>query len=289
MEIAILVNLNLYIYSEKNKSWDIEKIILDDFEVIGQRPNAQRSNVDSDLSQYGSQAIDLRVRMDQEAAENAALQKEFDFYMKQPILASDLHGNTFIGSRNDYNNTINAQKIAYGEQFRNTVLTPTGTIAYYVSGMNSETAMQWGRLDVSSAAMIKGLRGTSSSQPNKPLNVGKAHVIQPKLNINASFSKVEIGTKLEYPFGKATGSLHNIERSTGMLKQLESVGIFDNSTGRNLLNNHLTKTYNNNIGMLQSNGRCFRESLLIGPNGILKVESVWEKNKLITITLFGGK
>lgn len=27
-----------------------------------------------------------------------------------------------------------------------------------------------------------------------------------------------IGTKLEYTFGKATGSAHNIERSTGMLR-----------------------------------------------------------------------
>lgn len=98
-----------------------------------------------------------------------------------------------------------------------------------------------------------------------------------------------IGTKLEYVFGKATGSAHNIERSTGMLRQLESIGIFDNAEGRSLLNGHLQSVYKGSKGMLQSNGRHLRESLLMGPRGGLKVESIWEGNKLITIKLMGGK
>ena len=98
-----------------------------------------------------------------------------------------------------------------------------------------------------------------------------------------------IGTKLEYVFGKATGSAHNIERSTGMLRQLESVGIFDDAAGRALLNSHFQGTYNSSIGILQSNGRYLRESLLLGPRGALKVESIWEGNKLITVKLLGGK
>ena len=98
-----------------------------------------------------------------------------------------------------------------------------------------------------------------------------------------------IGTKLEYVFGKATGSAHNIERSTGMLRQLESVGIFDNAAGRSLLNSHLESVYSGTKGIHQSNGRYLRESLLMGPNGGLKVESIWEGNKLITVKLLGGR
>ncbi|EFK56015.1 RHS repeat-associated core domain-containing protein [Sphingobacterium spiritivorum] len=98
-----------------------------------------------------------------------------------------------------------------------------------------------------------------------------------------------IGTKLEYVFGKATGSAHNIERSTGMLRQLESVGIFDNAAGRSYLNSHLQGVYNSSKGILQSNGRYLRESLLMGPNGGIKVESIWDGNRLITVKLLGGK
>lgn len=98
-----------------------------------------------------------------------------------------------------------------------------------------------------------------------------------------------IGTKLEYVLGKATGSAHNIERSTGILRQLESVGIFDNAAGRSLLNSHLESAYNGSRVVLQSNGRYLRESLLMGPREGLKVESVWEGNKLITVKLIGGR
>lgn len=90
-------------------------------------------------------------------------------------------------------------------------------------------------------------------------------------------------------FGKATGSAHNIERSTGMLRQLESVGIFDNAAGRSLMNSHLESVYSGTKGILQTNGRYLRESLLMGPRGGLKVESIWEGNRLITVKLLGGK
>ena len=74
-----------------------------------------------------------------------------------------------------------------------------------------------------------------------------------------------------------------------MLRQLESIGIFDNLAGRSLLNTHLERVYSGTQGILQSNGRYLRESVLMGPRGGLKVESIWEGNKLITIKLIGGK
>lgn len=98
-----------------------------------------------------------------------------------------------------------------------------------------------------------------------------------------------IGNKLNYAFGKTTGSMHNINRSRGMLKQLESIGIFDNKRGREYLQTHLMDVYNNTKGILQSGGRYSRESLLMGPTGALKVVSIWEENKLITLMLLGGQ
>ena len=53
-----------------------------------------------------------------------------------------------------------------------------------------------------------------------------------------------LGNKLNYLFGKATGSLHNVERSTGMLRQLQSIGIFDNVYGNAYLRAHLGRIYN---------------------------------------------
>ena len=67
------------------------------------------------------------------------------------------------------------------------------------------------------------------------------------------------------------------------------MGIFDNSAGRSLLNSHLKSVYSGTKGILQTNRRYLRESLLIGPNGGLKVESIWEGNKLITVKLLGGR
>lgn len=42
------------------------------------------------------------------------------------------------------------------------------------------------------------------------------------------------------------------------------------------------------IKEIQETGRIVRESLLAGPDGIVKMQSVWEGTKLITVQLFGG-
>jgi hypothetical protein len=63
-----------------------------------------------------------------------------------------------------------------------------------------------------------------------------------------------------------------------MLKQLQSVGIYDDKVGGSLLKNHLKNVYRDTQGVLQSNSRYSRESVLMGPNGALKVKSIWEGN-----------
>jgi len=97
----------------------------------------------------------------------------------------------------------------------------------------------------------------------------------------------QIGNKLLYLFGKASGNAHNIERSTVMARQLSAIGVFDDLAGNAYLRGHLGEVLNSTQGILQSNGRVLRESLLMGPNGSLKMESIWEGTKLITVKLMG--
>jgi hypothetical protein len=108
---------------------------------------------------------------------------------------------------------------------------------------------------------------------------GKAARMTPKL-----------GRKLEYFLGNATGDAHNIERSTGMLRQLQSIGLHDNPATRKYLTEHLATVVNNpsNLVRTQANGHVVRESLLMGPNGGVKFETVWDGAKLITGKLIGG-
>lgn len=107
--------------------------------------------------------------------------------------------------------------------------------------------------------------------------------------VGKAVSKVpEIGRKLDYVFGKANGRLHNLEHSTTMQRQLNSIGIFDNKAGRSYLNGELGKALNSSNNILKKDGAyTIRESLLMGPNGGLLMESRWQGNKLITIILRG--
>jgi len=74
-----------------------------------------------------------------------------------------------------------------------------------------------------------------------------------------------------------------------MLNQVNRIGIYDNAAGRNILTEALNRVINDpsNIARIQDNGRVVRESLLSGPGGVLKMETVWEGTRLITINLFG--
>jgi hypothetical protein len=98
-----------------------------------------------------------------------------------------------------------------------------------------------------------------------------------------------LGRKLDYVFGKATGSPHNIQRSQQMLNQVNRIGIHDNAAGRNILTDAFNRVLNDpsNIARIQDNGRVVRESLLTGPGGVLKMETVWEGSRLITVYFFG--
>jgi RHS repeat-associated protein len=101
----------------------------------------------------------------------------------------------------------------------------------------------------------------------------------------------ELGRKLDYFLGRATGNAHNIQRSKQMLSQLGRIGLPDNMETREYLAAHLTRVLNDvsNVARVELNGRVVRESLLTGPKGVVKLETVWEGAKLITGNLFGGR
>lgn len=109
-----------------------------------------------------------------------------------------------------------------------------------------------------------------------------------KVEIVAPRQEPILGNKLNYFLGKATGNKHNVDRSTGMLLQLEKIGLPDNAATRDYLKQHLADVLNDSTNILekQENGRLVRESIIAGPYGLVKFETIWEGPKLITGTLF---
>jgi RHS repeat-associated protein len=101
----------------------------------------------------------------------------------------------------------------------------------------------------------------------------------------------QLGNKLDYFLGHATGSAHNIERSLSMARQLAGIGLVDCPATRRFLAQHLDDAINagGNIARVQENGYVVIESLLKGPGGMLKWETVWDGTKLITGVLYGGR
>ncbi len=88
--------------------------------------------------------------------------------------------------------------------------------------------------------------------------------------------------------------------------ELRNIGINDDSVGRSYLENHLNSVLKDNSNIIKTETRTYvakelpnkptfqyvsttRESFLAGPMGGVKVESVWEGARLITIIIKGGK
>lgn len=116
----------------------------------------------------------------------------------------------------------------------------------------------------------------------------------------------EIGNKLDYLFGKAKGNKHNVQRAQTMQNELSKIGIYDTPSSRELLNNHLKNVVNDSSNILKIESRSYiakelpstptvnytatvRERFLKGPNGGVKIESVWDGDRLLTIIVKGGK
>lgn len=102
-----------------------------------------------------------------------------------------------------------------------------------------------------------------------------------------------LGSKLDFLFGKAAGSNpKNLARSLGLEQQLNRVGILDTPAYRDYVAEHLAKVLNDSSNISATatglTGAVWRGSLLMGPAGGLKMESLWSGAKLITVILKGG-
>ena len=72
-----------------------------------------------------------------------------------------------------------------------------------------------------------------------------------------------------------------------MFGQLERIGLRDSPEARQCFADLLQQAYQQ-PGVLQGNGRTLRDFLIMGPNGALRAESIWEGERPITVNLFGG-
>jgi len=117
----------------------------------------------------------------------------------------------------------------------------------------------------------------------------------------ARMGNANIGNKLDYVFGMATGRAHNIERSQSMAAELRRIGIHDTTTNRTMLQGHFNSVLNNTNNIIGTqarsykvNGQTFsytatiRESFLMGPNGGVKLLSEWDGSRLLTVIIKGG-
>ncbi|MCL2780136.1 MAG: hypothetical protein FWD74_01355 [Actinomycetia bacterium] len=103
--------------------------------------------------------------------------------------------------------------------------------------------------------------------------------------------------KYDYLFGKVASSSHNAARSAQNAQQLARIGVYDNATGRALLQSHfddvvakgdnIVRSYTDAHGTFQ-----VRDSLFFGPGGSLKFESTWQVTdsglRLTTVIPMGG-
>ena len=88
--------------------------------------------------------------------------------------------------------------------------------------------------------------------------------------------------KLDYLFGKATGTPHNIDRSTGLLKSLQSIGINDTPSGRSYMLNQL-EVIRTTVGLSETS----YSSLIYGSGGILNMVTCWSNGVLKTVFIYG--
>ena len=73
-----------------------------------------------------------------------------------------------------------------------------------------------------------------------------------------------------------------------MLRQLNRIGFHDSAVNRQYLSDHLKGVLNDPASVLRvdQGGRVVRESLLMGPQGGVKLETIWEGDRLITGTIY---
>jgi hypothetical protein len=104
--------------------------------------------------------------------------------------------------------------------------------------------------------------------------------------------------KCDYLFSRAAPDAHNSPRSLQNLSQLNRIGVFDNPEGRNLIAQNLNNTVSTDSNIVRTFSDQYgtfqiRDSLLAGPNGVLKLETTWQmmtdgRLRMTTVIPMGG-
>lgn len=150
-----------------------------------------------------------------------------------------------------------------------------------------------GLADDAKTALTKGKKAVKDLYDRLPGKRGGDVSVTPKPQPKA----IVDDKKFDYLFGKAADDPHNTPRSLQNQSQLNRVGVYDNPAGKDLLNRHfddvvrtdnnISRTFSNEHGEFQ-----VRESLFVGPNGILKFETTWQTTpeglRLTTVIPKGG-
>ena len=117
----------------------------------------------------------------------------------------------------------------------------------------------------------------------------------------------DFGKKLDYLFGKATGSQHNLERTAGMESELgRKMGLPDTPENREYIKQEIRNSYFDDSSISNIEQMSYvakekpgkpteywtgttRETFIMGPNRGAILQTLWDDNVLKNIIVRGGK
>jgi RHS repeat-associated protein len=101
-----------------------------------------------------------------------------------------------------------------------------------------------------------------------------------------------LGSKLDYLFGLAENigenAAHNVQRSVSMLQEMESVGLSDTPQTRVYVSQKIIEAFYNPAATsaIGRGGAVIKDVLIMGPNGGIKLQTIWQGAQLVTIKVF---
>jgi RHS repeat-associated protein len=167
------------------------------------------------------------------------------------------------------------------------------TATFSVEALNYLTITLSGRFAFDISGTLWGVHGEAFGEGSTEIDWNAQLMMAAPfagiLRNSAGEVEAQIGSKLEYLFGKATGE-KNLARTVDMLKKMQGIGIFDTVANRAYLQGYFNSVLRNsaNVVFRQANGTTVRESLLMGPSGGLKMTSFWQGDRLMSFILYGG-
>jgi RHS repeat-associated protein len=83
----------------------------------------------------------------------------------------------------------------------------------------------------------------------------------------------QIGSKLDYLLGQATGSAYTVQRSLSMAAALSKIGLSDSPETRAYITEKITQAFND-PSSLEAGSSSVRDTLLMGPGGAVKMQTI---------------